>query len=298
MKREQGNESVYPLDHPCRLFVYLAREAPIGVVLRRGPSDWVRLSRWRTDTDEIEHGQCMRARVFERRSDLSTDGSLFLAFVRGAAGPSQGNADSWAAISRPPYFTALAVWFVGGTYYTGGYFPERRTLWLGWGSPQPDQGRVPKWLRLTPKRPPYIDGTGDWTDRTVWINRLLRDGWIRREGAEPEQWQRRSPAGDFTLVMTILANTEFAAYGGRYVLDYLVREGPDGAETGLGLATWADFDQGGRLIVARDGCLSRWLGGDRYAVIADFNDQRPDPQPAPGWATDWPRGPGRRRTGN
>ena len=28
---------------PCRLFVYLAREAPVAVVLRRGPSDWARL---------------------------------------------------------------------------------------------------------------------------------------------------------------------------------------------------------------------------------------------------------------
>ena len=128
---------------PCRLFVYLAREAPVGVVLRRGPSDWVRLSLWHTDEDRFEHGQWMRARVFERRSDLSSDGSLFVAFVRGSAGPNRGNTDTWVALSRPPFFTALALWFVGGTYYTGGYFPERKRLWLGWDSPQPDQGRLP-----------------------------------------------------------------------------------------------------------------------------------------------------------
>src|SRR5687767_12303066 len=151
---------------PCRLFVYLARDAPVGVVLRRGPSDWVRLSLWHTESDMFEHGQWMRARVYERRCDLSADSSLFVAFVRGSAGPSQGNADSWVAISRPPWFTALAVWYVGGTYYTGGLFRDGYTLSVGWDAQPPDQGRLPNWLNTTKELPPYIDGTNDWPDRT------------------------------------------------------------------------------------------------------------------------------------
>jgi len=87
-------------ESPCRLFVYLAGDAPIGVVLRRGPSAWVRLSLWHTDTDEFEHGQWMKARVYERRCDLSADGSLFLAFVRGA--PNPGNRDSWLTMHTSP----------------------------------------------------------------------------------------------------------------------------------------------------------------------------------------------------
>ena len=123
--------------HPCRLFVFLARDAPLGLVLRRGPSDWFRLSLWHTDTDRFEHGQWMAGRVYERRSDLAPDGSLFVSFVRRSGGlPSSDPADtgsaqppaadSWVAISRPPYFTALALWFVGGTYWVGGFFPCRR----------------------------------------------------------------------------------------------------------------------------------------------------------------------------
>ncbi len=38
---------------PCRLSVILAREAPVGVIFRRGPAKWF-------------HG-----RIYERRSDLS-----------------------------------------------------------------------------------------------------------------------------------------------------------------------------------------------------------------------------------
>ena len=130
---------------------------------------------------------------------------------------------------------------------------------------------------MTSERPPYIDGTNDWTDRTVWMNRLLRDGWTRREGAVPETWERASPAGDLTLAMRIVTNTDFRAYGGRYVIEYAVRTEPGGPEIELGRATWADWDQRGRLIVARDGRLLHWQPAG-ITEIADFNDQ--DPRPA------------------
>jgi hypothetical protein len=88
---------------PCRLSVYLAREAPVGVVLRRGPNDWTRLSLWHVDDDRFEHGQWIKGRVYERRSDIAPDGSLFAAFVRQSGGRhGTAAADSQVAISRPP----------------------------------------------------------------------------------------------------------------------------------------------------------------------------------------------------
>ena len=278
-------------DSPCRLFVYLAREAPIGVVLRRGPSDWARLSLWRTDEDSFEHGQWLRARVYERRCDLSADGSLFVAFVRKTAGRTPPSRDTWVAVSRPPWFTALALWFVGGTYHTGGFFPDRRTLWLGFDPAPPDRGRLPAWLTTTTALPPYVDRTNDWTERTVWINRLLRCGWERVEGAVPETWQRRNPEGDLSLLMTLRSNADFAAFGGRHVVEYAVRTEPRGELIPLGRATWADWDQGGRLVIARDSRLLHWQAPDRLHEIADFNPQTPEPAPSPAWARAWPRSP-------
>ena len=186
-------------ESPCRLFVYLALDAPIGVVLRRGPSDWARLSLWHTDTDTFEHGQWIHARVYERRCDLSADGSLFVAFVRDSARPNQANRDTWVTVSRPPWFTALALWFAGGTYYTGGLFPDGQTHWLGFDPSAPAQGHLPAWLTTTTALPPYVDRTNDWPDRTVWLNRLLRGGWTQSSAAEPETWRRANPDGDLTL---------------------------------------------------------------------------------------------------
>jgi hypothetical protein len=277
---------------PCRLFVYLAREAPIGVVLRRGPSDWVRLSLWHTDRDTFEHGQWLKGRVYERRSDVSADGSLFLAFVRQSGrrpDPPPNAADTWVAISRPPYFTALALWFVGGTYHTGGFFPDRDSVWVGYGDPSPDLGSVPGWLHVTaPQDIAYIDRTPDWTDRTVHFNRLLRDGWeLLVSDTDRVKWQRRHPLQPLTLLMTQQFES-FQAYGGPFVVEFEVCDESSGETRALGWGTWADWDQQGRLVMARDGRLFDVQPDATTTEIADFNAQEPQPEPAPDWARDWP----------
>ena len=274
---------------PCRLFVYLAREAPIGVVLRRGPSAWARLSVWHTDTDIFEHGQWFKGRVYERRADVSADGSLFVYFA-GQSGRRKP-ADSWLAISRPPYFTALALWFSGcGTYCLGGYFPDRRELWIGFG-PSPHIGKLPAGLTLSTAPPPYIDRTSDWTERTVFINRLLRDGWEQVPAAR-ETWQRRNPAGDLALVMTRphawTKYGEWSMSGEPKVSEYAVFMESPGEVVPLGRATWADWDHRGRLVIAQDGRLFHWEPPGTLRELADFNPHRPDPAPAPAWAESWP----------
>jgi hypothetical protein len=278
---------------PCRLFVYLARESPVAVVLRRGPTDWARLSLWHTDSDRFEHGQWLKGRVYERRSDLSADGSLFAAFVRQSGGR-DARRDTWIAVSRPPFFSALAVWFVGGTYHTGAFFPGHATLWLGF-SPDtpPDIGHVPSWLSIAPARDiAYIDRTGEWTERTVHFNRLIRDGWTLLE-TEPYRtlWARRHPSRPLALhMMHSFENLQVA--GGRYVVDYSLWNETEGREQGIGQATWADWDQRGRLVVARQGKLLWWpLESGTLEEIADFNGHEPDPQPAPDAAGSWPAAP-------
>ena len=275
-----------------RLFVYLASNAPIGVVLSRGPTDWAQLSVWHTDSDRVVGGQWIKGRVYERRSDLSADGSLFTAFVRQSNGRDLQGADSWIAVSRPPYFSALAVWFVGGTYHTGGFFPAPDTLWTGYQqTTPPDRGEIPAWLTMRDARDiAYIDRTNEWPDRTVHFNRLLRDGWELLD-REPLQtlWRRRHPREPFSLQM-LHTFGEPRRQGGRYVIHYGVWDESERREVPLGRATWADWDQRGRLVLARDGqLLQANVQTGSVELIADFNGRTPDPQPAPDEALAWPR---------
>ena len=41
----------------CWQFVLLARQAPVGVVIRRGPSKWWHLTLWDTRHDRFTSGQ-------------------------------------------------------------------------------------------------------------------------------------------------------------------------------------------------------------------------------------------------
>jgi hypothetical protein len=297
-RRAAHDEQVSPRSRPrapCRLVVYLAPAAPIGLVLRRGPSAWTRLSVWHTDTDTFEHGQWLHGQVYERRCDVSVDGRLFIYFAsqRGSRARVRAHGvDTWIVISRPPWFTALALWLIGGTYHTGGYFPASRSVWIGYGEEPPDQGQLPRWLRLAPGLPAYIDRTNNWTERTVYINRLLRDGWEPVAPSPTETWQRRHPHQPLTLLMT-QTGYDYQSYGGPYIVEYAVRLADGAVPIPLGRATWADWDQHGRLILAQTGRLVHWMPPGTLREIADFNPQVPEAIPPPAQACVWPPRPRR-----
>src|SRR5262245_20931756 len=107
---------------PARLFVLLARNAPVGVILRRGPTQWTQLIKWNTDTDTFEAGQWFKGRIYEDKCDLSPDGKMLVYFAKksGNAFKHPDYGDSWTAISKPPYFTALALWPIYGIWWEGG----------------------------------------------------------------------------------------------------------------------------------------------------------------------------------
>jgi hypothetical protein len=276
-------------DAYCRLHVYLAPEAPLGVVLRRGPSAWTRLSLWHTDSDTFEHGQWIRGRVYERRCDLSSDGSLFIAFIRtnNARLRPDHKADTWIAISRPPYFSALALWWIGGTYCAGGLFSDRRSIWAGWND-GPDQGDLPAWLERAATLP-HVDRTNNWTDRTVFHNRLLRDGWLVAANATRESWGHRHPSEPSELVLREIG-WDPRAFGGPHQVEYALRSAEDEMISLPGV-TWADWDQRGRLNVVQDGQLVHWRAPNSRVALADFNSQVPESVAAPAWALHWPDRP-------
>lgn len=158
-----------------RLFVIPARDAPVAVVFRRGPSDWYQVIRWRTDDDTFDDGAWFHGRLYESKCDLSPDGELLV--VAAFQGSRLGTAytDSWTAVSRAPWLHALALWPIGTTYGGGGRFTAKRALTLRVGAPQllrthadhPADG-----LEVTAGSPPRHASTGevpgaDWAGRDL-----------------------------------------------------------------------------------------------------------------------------------
>lgn len=158
---------------PARLHVLLAREARIGLVIRRGPSRQVCTLLWDRRTDSFTIGQWFKGRIYERRCDLSPDGKHFIYFAMDGkwSGLSKG---SWSAISRAPYLKALAFFPKGDCWQGGGLFIDNARYWLN-GADCHQKDRDSTGLRHDQVYRPAGGRGGECLG--VYYPRLLRDGW-------------------------------------------------------------------------------------------------------------------------
>ena len=251
----------------------------MGVIFRRGPSKQVMLIKWNTKKDSFEPGQWFKGRVYERRCDLSPNGEFLIYFAAKQKPPLY----SWTALSKPPYFTALALWPKGDCWNGGGWFINDKMIRLNHSALQ---AKLHPDFRAGPvKVVGYTEFGGE--DDTVWHIVLARDGWTQTvEGKQQDrggvrgwdlnpsqQWRKPHPRKEnLAMEMSIIG------IGGKDVPWYQIKYrvlGPGNVALDLGLTDWADWDNRGDLVFARRGCLFRQSfskSNPAGAVqIADFN---------------------------
>lgn len=288
-----------------RLYVLVARNAPIGVIFRRGPSRQVLLIKWNMEDDTFEIGQWLKARIYEKRCDLSPEGDMLLYF----AADMRRKIGSWTAVSRPPHFTALALWPKGNCWGGGGQFFQRDRILLNhkdWEMELAQNFSIPKWMSVDQ----FGDHSGCGEDDPVWFSCLLRDGWklisipektkddrgakVWIEYDPPFVWQKPHPIrpDDYTLQMSILGIKE--TDGPWHLIEHTVA-GSKGYIGAIGRSEWADWSQSGDLLFSQSGCLYRLR--PQYGVlgpieasqqIADFSDLKFQRCEAPESVQVWP----------
>src|SRR5215510_9874809 len=108
---------------PPRIYCIPASEAPVVAVFRRGPTNWSHVGRWDLAAGRYEPGAWLRGRIFPRRSDLSPRGCLLCYFAhKPTAKWDQG--ESYVALSKLPWLTALHAFSTCGTWTRGFFFTE------------------------------------------------------------------------------------------------------------------------------------------------------------------------------
>ena len=257
------------------LFAILGRQARTAVIFRRGPSKQVALIRWQLDRDRFDVGQWLKGRIYERRCDLSPDGERLIYFAATWKKPYE----SWTAISRPPWLTALALWPKGNAWGGGGLFVDDKTIALNHATEMTlAQGSLPKKVRLT-----QVEGRGSGEDWPIYGVRLARDGWtlvqeggVHRVGGEYE-WELDPPLvyekGRLRMIVRGIGNRN----GPWYAIDHEVV-----GKQSLPSTSWADWDDNGDLLWARDGKLYR----NRRQLI-DLEPLKFVAQASPGQARNW-----------
>jgi hypothetical protein len=282
-----------PSPPPCRLYVLLATHAPVALVVRRGPTRWWHLLRWDLDRLTLEPGAWFAGTLYPRRCDISPDGRLFGYFARHGS-PSPW--DTYFAVSKAPWLTALAAWRTAGSWTFGCQFGRDGALSIaGCMDARPFHGRYPKAL---------VGGMStDWVGRDLQNER--KRGWqpLAADPGDPRRALLAAAAGSALLLRhprpghaggaLILAHAgvDFAHPGTEGVQVHYLLEGGDGRAAPLPEAAWADWDARGRLLLAtRDGALRVLEGNDgawKETWSHDLRGLMPAPAEAPAWAQRW-----------
>ncbi|MBB3952927.1 hypothetical protein [Aureimonas jatrophae] len=303
--RQDAGGSAHVTEHATRLYAIIARDAPVAVVFRRGPSDHVQMLRWDLSSDTVVPGQWFAGRIYERRCDLSPSGKLlvYLAFKQ----PSQFGA--WSAVSRPPYFTALALWpKTSGTWGGGGLFETETRIRL---NHRPDEAVLANGFALGKGMvvEPFGVDAGSGEDEPIWGERRRRDGWTLAQGGHamrqrernggywridpPRVWRKRSRSRCW---LEEHLHGIARPNGSWYELTFRVLDGAGEPLFELREANWADW-HGSDLLFGRHGQLFRLRGSNmrRFADrgeealkrVADLSDQRFRTVVAPARARRW-----------
>ncbi len=299
----------------CRIYAIIARDGRSAAVFRRGPSKRVLLLRWWLTSDTIEPGQWFKGMLYPRASDLSPDGELLV--YNAEKFNYRLPEKQWTAISRPPYLTALKIWFGGYRYMGGGVFEDQNTIDLDLpekarrqGEGRADYGRL------------KVSSTGQTSGRIALLiehRRRTRDGWQLVSSTEPVTWQTTKAGNDWArpnlpLVYEMLCpdrrgalrtsrlRHEVRCWDEWPSLDppdvYTLVDPAGHTLRSLDGCSWADWQATGDLLFAIGGCLYRLpykhvdanasQGLDGAKLVADLSDLTFEEVVAPPEALQWP----------
>ena len=266
------SDDIVAMTFPPRIHVLMARDAPVGVVIRRGPSKSVCTILWDRRRDTFQVGQCLRGRIYERRSDLSPDGKYLIYFAMNGrwSGEAKG---SWTAISRAPYLKAIALFPKGDCWNGGGLFTGNKRYWLNQGYGHLNGNDTREVLPDEKFRPE--GGVGNEC-LGVYYPRLLRDGWQLIERSDVDVFEKPVGRG---WVLRKLAHAEIVRDPGKgcYWDEHELMHAQRGLLIDLPKWEWAELD-GTRLVWATGGALYAGRvnaqGLCDEVVLADFSGMK------------------------
>ena len=272
-----------------RLYCIAASNAPIVAVLRRGPTAWAHVGRWELDPPAYVPGSWLHATLYPQRCDLSADGR-WLAYFALDASARWAPGDTYVALSRLPWVTALAAWGTHGTWSRGVHFVD--DVMVQEVSP-PDVGGVDipvlrQGIAVTHPASFAVERRRGWTESSDTPRRSPHDMWDEGRGAtitmtKPQPGNGQRP--------TLVTYGRFAATRSGATRDATYAIQDTGAVVPLLGVQWADWAADGSLLVATwDGWLHiRSYDGGATAIQWQFNvgALEPDPQPSPPVAHGW-----------
>ena len=236
-----------PVPVAARLHLLRAHEAPVIVVIRRGPSKLFHIIKWNTKSDELEYGSWFSGKLYPMRCDVSFDGKWMVYEALGA------RTEWWNGCCVLPFLKT----YLEGDNSGGGYWKDAQTLMLrGWVN---TRGQVPFETRELELE--------TWKLTDLHSLKMERDGWKRNTvsrssvqkievggnktrvgGNEDWNWQFNGEGPTLQCFNRGSLNNDLG-------FKFRLPEHPELLDENV---QWATFDARGHLVVARAGWIERY----------------------------------------
>ena len=174
-----------------RIYCIPATEAPMVAVVRRGPTQWSQVGGWDLAQGRYEPGAWMRGRIFPRRSDLSPDG-CFLCYFAHKRSSTWEHGETYVAVSKLPWLSALHTFGTCGTWTRGYYFTGDG----GCEDTEDAKLPIPYDLRSIPVAQFANERRRGWEEAPDCPPRDPEDIWDQRRNA---RMRKRQPEGNHML---------------------------------------------------------------------------------------------------
>lgn len=266
----------------------VAHDAATAVILRRGPTRYTRLLLWNLRDHSISGGQWLRGYVEPRSCGVSPDGKLLIYEAR-------KRGETFTAISRLPYFTALAFWAYSWPGGGGGFFTSNATVVLYVPVRDPRLGgAVPPGFEVM-QHSSYLRSLfpTPFLLEDVVLPPEAHHGWSTTRGGVDKKPSSVNPR---VRLERLSAGPAQRSY--RVIEDARGRTPMRTWE--LGVLDWVDWSHDGELILGERGCLYRQpvprsrldAPADRV-LVADLNGQSFERVVPPAAMCHWPEWLGR-----
>ena len=269
-----------------RIYCLVATAAPVVAVFLRGPTRWFHVGRWDLTKQVYEPGAWLLGRLFPRRSDVSPDGQWLCYFAR-KPGATWKHGETYIAISKLPWLTALYAFGTCGSWTRGYYFTEDGSC------DDPDKANlpIPYGIKAMPIMQFANERRRGWSEAPDSPPQQTNDTWDEQRNVH---MQKRQPGDSRVLHLECLgcAGGEFGVNQAMDGFSICYSLEADGDLEVLDDLQWADWDTAGRLLVAtRCGKLQiRTLNNaQRFETVFEENLSllKPTPVPSPPWAQIW-----------
>lgn len=279
-----------------------ATGASVAAVFRRGPSTRWHIIKWDFGLGVLESGAWLNGHLYPRQSNISADGRLLGYFASISHPHSPSWPESYFAVSKLPWLTALAAWKNEGTWSWGCDFGNAGELNIHGEvfAEKPFHGSWPGIVKITTLHGKKLDwDRGDfrlekkrgWTEESTNEYMNLLPKRTLEYPHSPFALTKRNELGHRLILVSRGGDFKEHSIGGA-VVDYLIDD-KGGKPNVLEGVAWADWDRSGRLLIATlKGELQvrehdRKKGMWEVTWSQELNSIKPKRTRSPDWARTW-----------